>query len=47
MEGLVRRSEGADHVQFWRNLEEGFDAFERDHVLRPVTVSADGRYHFR
>jgi murein L,D-transpeptidase YafK len=47
MAGLVRTAERGEHLAFWKNLAEGFDAFERDHVARAVTVSADGRYHLR
>jgi len=34
-------------VAFWANLKEGFDAFEKDHRIPEITISSNGRYHFR
>lgn len=31
---------------FWGNLKEGYDAFEKNHRLRKVRVTKDGRYEF-
>jgi len=31
---------------FWENLKEGYDSFEKDHRLRSVRVTKDGRYEF-
>ncbi|HEX4385210.1 MAG TPA: hypothetical protein VH083_19760 [Myxococcales bacterium] len=31
---------------FWRNLKEGYDWFERDHVPPKVSVDKQGRYRF-
>jgi len=31
---------------FWENLKEGYDLFEKDHRLRNVQVTKDGRYEF-
>jgi len=34
-------------VAFWSNLKEGFDVFQKEHQIPDITVSSDGRYHFR
>ena len=36
----------AELVAFWENLKEGYDSFEKDHRLRSVRVTKDGRYEF-
>ena len=33
-------------IAFWSNLKEGFEAFEKDHLLPNVRVGKDGRYEF-
>lgn len=37
---------GTEWHEFWQNLKEGYDAFEKSH-LPPVVSSRDGRYRFR
>lgn len=34
-------------MEFWRNLKEGYDHFERGHRLPTVWVTRDGRYAFQ
>ncbi len=36
----------AELVAFWENLKEGYESFEKDHRLRRVRVTKDGRYEF-
>jgi murein L,D-transpeptidase YafK len=36
----------AELVAFWENLKEGYDVFEKEHRLRSVRVTKDGRYEF-
>ena len=33
-------------VAFWENLKQGYDLFEKDHRLRSVQATKDGRYEF-
>jgi len=42
---MSRRTANPD-ITFWRQLQIGHDAFERDHVP-PVVSVCDGRYAFR
>ena len=34
-------------MEFWRNLKEGYDRFEKGHRLPTVRVTRDGRYAFQ
>jgi murein L,D-transpeptidase YafK len=42
--GLIAAHPG--QAAFWRNLKEGYDWFEREHVPPKVSVDGKGRYHF-
>lgn len=37
----------AEHTDFWKNLQEGYDFFEQHKSLPSVTVDAKGKYLFR
>jgi murein L,D-transpeptidase YafK len=39
--------EQTDLVSFWGNLKEGYDVFAKEHKVPAISVSSDGRYHFR
>jgi murein L,D-transpeptidase YafK len=41
----LKKSAGSTHAPFWANLKEGYDLFEKDHLLPDVTVT-NGRYTF-
>jgi murein L,D-transpeptidase YafK len=47
-ESLAQRyKQEPELVAFWANLKEGFDVLQRDHRTPEITISPDGRYHFR
>jgi murein L,D-transpeptidase YafK len=33
-------------LEFWANLKQGYDRFERDHLIPNVSISAKGKYLF-
>lgn len=33
-------------IDFWTNLKQGYDRFERDHLVPKVSISAKGKYLF-
>ena len=41
----MAREEGNANLEFWRNLKEGYDLFERENVP-PEATAKDGRYEF-
>lgn len=41
----MQQATGAEWEEFWKNLREGYDWFEKHH-LPPGTSTRDGRYHF-
>ena len=42
----MARAEGSEWLDFWKNLREGYDFFERERVPPEVTVEG-GRYRFK
>ncbi len=46
MAGLIDATEDASRRTFWRNLEEGFIAFERTKKIPKVRIDRKGRYSF-
>ena len=47
MAELIESGAYPQHEAFWRNLQEGFDRFERDRTLFDVGIGRDGRYLIR
>ena len=45
-EQRMARAEGSEWLDFWKNLREGYDFFERERVPPEVTVEG-GRYRFK
>lgn len=43
-EARMRSEAGHRWIDFWRNLKEGYDAFEKDHRPPEITLR-NGRYH--
>lgn len=44
-EEAMQSSSDSSHAEFWKNLKEGYDLFEKNHIPPKVTV-AEGRYRF-
>lgn len=44
--GRMSRAAGDSNEEFWKNLKEGYDLFEKTHVPPDVSV-VDGRYVFK
>ena len=42
----MAKAEGSEWLEFWKNLREGYDFLEREHIPPEVTVE-DGRYRFK
>lgn len=47
MQGLLDSGKQPEHHEFWRDIKEGYDHFEKDKVLPKVSIGRDGRYSFR
>lgn len=45
-EEAMKASSDSPHAAFWKNLKEGYDAFEKNHIPPDVSV-ADGVYRFQ
>lgn len=43
---LIADPDAGPHHDFWKNLQEGFDLFERAHRIPSVTITPEGRYIF-
>lgn len=46
MASLLTSAEHPEHHDFWANLKQGLDRFERSHRLPQVRFDAQGRYRF-
>ena len=44
---LVEALPDSPHVEFWNNLQEGFEFFDARAVLPVMSVDRQGRYHFK
>jgi murein L,D-transpeptidase YafK len=44
--GLLAGDEGVQHHAFWKNLQEGYDYFEKRRRLPSIRIDTEGRYHF-
>ncbi|MBK1814846.1 murein L,D-transpeptidase [Luteolibacter yonseiensis] len=44
-EEAMAASAASPHAEFWKNLKEGYDLFEKNHIPPDVTA-ADGKYRF-